>query len=583
VKNRTGIVVLALLVAGVLSVHATGQQEAPVSQQRAYEIVNGVPKYDPPITLTKTLTIPTSESETWFQAGGTPTDNAYTQWARETLGIIWKAAWIAPDDQTNNQRISLAAAANDLPNVIEAANSEIHKLARGGQLMEVESLLVTHGSDLTQYLYFNEAMKATNDRLFLPVTYQGQAYAVPRVDAPLGGASNNHFIRKDVLDELGLEVPSTLSEFEDTLKAVADAYPSMIPFYIYSQSDQDFIKGVEVVTNAYGAAPGKWIERNGQLAYGSIQPEVKLALEHLARWYADGLIDPEFITNTQAGGHPKVVSGNVFSLYSNWWFFYGTYRDLAQNVDGASMYPVPVFEAPGYEPAIWGGIPLSSSTAISVGTENPEALIFELNEKHESGLRNDKDLREKFEFRYPPSDPNAVSGISVPGPRYFNFSDVPEGVKLDHNNAALNSHAYFGIDAGGRPLGGDAIPGRFFAIRDAIRNDNVEELTGLQAVSYNSLTGGFSLILQDFMVYMDMWEDQIDKGLYRFTEYQGPPTESQSRRGAYLLGLEQEAFARIVTGSRSIDHFDEFVQQWLANGGSEITDEVNAWYESVGQ
>ena len=35
---------------------------------------------------------------------------------------------------------------------------------------------------------------------------------------------------------------------------------------------------------------------DGSLGYGSVQPEMKEALEAYTQWYKDGIVDPEFTT-----------------------------------------------------------------------------------------------------------------------------------------------------------------------------------------------------------------------------------------------------------------------------------------------
>jgi putative aldouronate transport system substrate-binding protein len=39
-------------------------------------------------------------------------------------------------------------------------------------------------------------------------------------------------------------------------------------------------------------------------------------------------------------------------------------------------------------------------------------------------------------------------------------------------------------------------------------------------------------------------------------------------------------FTTIITGSKPLSAFDEFVGQWKKLGGDKITDEVNRWYET---
>ncbi|MNC82105.1 hypothetical protein D3C75_1354880 [compost metagenome] len=50
-----------------------------------------------------------------------------------------------------------------------------------------------------------------------------------------------------------------------------------------------------------------------------------------------------------------------------------------------------------------------------------------------------------------------------------------------------------------------------------------------------------------------------------------------SRLAGQLPNL-QEAFIRIIMGVEPLDAFDRYAEEWKANGGALITEEVNAWY-----
>ncbi len=54
-----------------------------------------------------------------------------------------------------------------------------------------------------------------------------------------------------------------------------------------------------------------------------------------------------------------------------------------------------------------------------------------------------------------------------------------------------------------------------------------------------------------------------------------------TEKGAYLDKLREETFAQIIMGAQPIDSFDKYVEDWYANGGTEITQEVNDWYAST--
>src|SRR5690606_25674695 len=47
---------------------------------------------------------------------------------------------------------------------------------------------------------------------------------------------------------------------------------------------------------------GLWQERDGQLVYASVQPEMKDALALFRKWYQDRVLDPEFLTGENQGG-----------------------------------------------------------------------------------------------------------------------------------------------------------------------------------------------------------------------------------------------------------------------------------------
>ena len=45
--------------------------------------------------------------------------------------------------------------------------------------------------------------------------------------------------------------------------------------------------------------------------------------------------------------------------------------------------------------------------------------------------------------------------------------------------------------------------------------------------------------------------------------------------------MEKQVYTNIIYGKESPDAFDQFVSDWKAQGGDQITEEVNEWYQSV--
>lgn len=51
-------------------------------------------------------------------------------------------------------------------------------------------------------------------------------------------------------------------------------------------------------------------------------------------------------------------------------------------------------------------------------------------------------------------------------------------------------------------------------------------------------------------------------------------TEAMGEKWTELQELEKEAYLRIISGEEELDYFDIFVEEWLEQGGAQITQEV---------
>lgn len=107
--------------------------------------------------------------------------------------------------------------------------------------------------------------------------------------------SNQPTINKAWLDRLGLEVPTTLEELEDVLRAfkTQDANGNGDP------NDEIPIFGISnylLLPFGYDAIDSDMILRNGEVYYAATSDEYKEGLKWLQKMYAEGLIDPESFT-----------------------------------------------------------------------------------------------------------------------------------------------------------------------------------------------------------------------------------------------------------------------------------------------
>ena len=180
--KRTLCVIMASLTIASSVIGCTSQPEGESQTQGAVsdEKVDFYKKYDPPITLTQGMVC----ADNIFPEGQSVDNNAYTEWCKNEVGILWKSKWVAPDADTNTQKINLAIASNDLPDIVSVDKSIVSKLAKSGQILQLDDYIDKYSSDLNKYV-MQEAQDNENGMLYAPFKYQGGIYGVPSYAHPV--------------------------------------------------------------------------------------------------------------------------------------------------------------------------------------------------------------------------------------------------------------------------------------------------------------------------------------------------------------------------------------------------------------
>lgn len=533
-------------------------------------------KYETPINLT--FSAPIDPSAKWKE-GEAIDNNDFITWAKDTLGINWKAKFTAPNEEEQKNKMNISMATGDLPDSIYADISQMAVLADGGYLnTDIEGLIEKYGSPLLKYT-IQKAQEATNGNFFTAFSKDGKAYALPNGLDTWGMSWYSTFIRKDILDELGKPVPETLEQFEDVLAAYKAKFPKNYPVSL----DKDILAGnaskISPAMQANGAYPQRWLKASdGSLVYGSVQPEVKKGLETLAKWYQDGYIDKSFVTQDFNKVTEAIGSGNTLTITGDWWFVFWPFPNTAKAVPNAKFVSTSLKGPDGVAKTI-GQNPFSKAIGISAKSKNPEAFIYQLNEYVDSYLRNKTDLRAlmkkeyNYDFKYSPEtiesstpiDPKAEDGLKefkrvMPGPNYFSND--------------LHPKYYPGFW-----FNGD-VEGSFNNTKAQVDADASGDLSKLEP---NLVSG-----IKSFKEEAKTWDTVVSeialtekmKGNLFQDNFLGSPTKTMVEKGAYLQKIELEIFTKIIMGAAPSSDFDKFVSDWNKAGGEEITKEVNDWFKT---
>lgn len=144
--------------------------------------------------------------------------------------------------------------------------------------------------------------------------------------------------RQDLLDEIGMEVPETIDEWEAVLTAMKDKveYPLYIrlePTWLAASSN--------VLVGAYGIGAGFYVD-NGVVKYGPYEKAFKDWVAKMADWYEKGLINTDFAKPDSKTVSSNFVNGKIGMTIGSNGSEFGTWLPiLRENVEGAELVPVP--------------------------------------------------------------------------------------------------------------------------------------------------------------------------------------------------------------------------------------------------
>lgn len=540
-------------------------------------------KYEEPITLTTHAVVTTNNV---FQEGDSAESNGMTRWYENELGIQWKMAWTSGDGESNSQRLDLAFASDDLPDVISPSIAQLAKYVAAGKIQPLDDLIEQYASPLVKWA-IKDVEEQTAGAFFAPVTIGGHIYALPQMSDTLAWWTNN-FIRTDILEEMGCEMPTTLAELEAIFDKYIEMYPGQYPV-VLSKDLQDSGNTFQTVLTACNAYMDMWMEdENGELVYTSIQPEMRTALERMATWYEKGYIDPEFVV-VDGNKESEIVSGGDWLFCYGYWHKIATFCNTWANVEGSEISAVPFLLGDDGTCSVMKNAWYTSINAITTSCEHPEAAIYALNAFWDSYYRNDVELREMlaaegYNWHYPVTearDPINVDEVNekysyVAEPKLLWKFDYPEelvgpGFMNDYYTHGNLTYGFYGRLC-------SRANNDYATIAAAVKAGMDESLLTEEAKqTWKDWYQSNPKMLTTFATSYDIWKDLPIK----VNKFCTSDTPAMVEKNAYLQKLELECFTNIIMGTKPIEAFDQFVEDWKTNGGDLITQEVNEWYAST--
>ncbi|WP_019424548.1 extracellular solute-binding protein [Paenibacillus sp. OSY-SE] len=278
-----------------------------------------------------------------------------------------------PSGQEADQ-FNLMLASGKLPDVIEYSWGGVAKgpdqAIKEKRILRLNELIEKYAPNLSKVLADRPDLKK------LVTTDEGNIYVFPflRPEQELL-TFMGPTIRQDWLDKLGLQVPTTIEEWEKMLIAFRDGDPNgngkkdEIPF---------LLRDINVAfVGAYGITDGFY--REGEvIKYGPIQPQYKDYVTMLNRWYKEGLLDKDYATTDGKLQDAKMTGNLLGSLVTYNGSGVGRYMNLMKEKDPSfklvgAPYPtaIPGQKALGQADSPFAGV----GAAVSASASNPEEIV----------------------------------------------------------------------------------------------------------------------------------------------------------------------------------------------------------------
>ena len=499
-------------------------------------------KYDPPITITMVRSTNDSMETHIFAKlpGETIDDNRWTRLIEEELGIKIELEWVAKGADQYNQKFNVSIATGALPDLINVNAIQLKQLAEADLLANLNDVYPNYATPLSK--------KIIDDGGLIPLqiaTYNDKLLGIPRVNA---NHENVNFIwlRTDWLERDGLQPPETMDDLQNIIKSfVANGESGTVGMALQKNLwGQDYAV-LDGFFNAYHAYPNNWVEVDGKMAYGSIQPEMKLALAELAKMYEDGLLDKEFSVKEGGKEAELTIGGLNGAFYGAHWNGLYPLQDNRINDPDAEWRAFPIVSADDKVAMTQSNVGTADWFSMSKECKNPEAVMKLFN------------LYVKMTF-----DPEEQD--------YITYSNPPGTEGVWQLSPVVTYLAVKNMD-------------NYRNIQEPLKTGDPGNLFGEQLTMYENCK-----LFQDGDETMWGWyktfgpnsswsvveQYELDKRVL-LSGYSGAPTETMVEKKTTLDKMQNELITKIIMGQESLDAFDKFVTDWLSLGGQAITDEIN--------
>lgn len=357
---------------------ATGSEESSEAGEPSGEAVNGTNPGNVLPIVTEPVTLTIAKERHMLDTTKSYNEKASFKNITEETGLTLEFVELAAG--TAAEKVPLMLAGGDMPDVFWALLSDAQILQNETQLVPLEDMLETFAPNSMKTY-----SELGTDWRTIATTPSGHIYGMlSRYESLYENTGDGiQIINKKWLEAVNKEVPTTLDEYYEVLKAFkeqdpngngqADEIPYCFAEDMWCASITNDI-GMWGIGNGYGDTNSNFHIRDGKVSGTVNTPEYREYLEFFHKLYAEGLIDAEgFSQNTEVFSNK--IKNNQVGTYYSWTAL--EYLSSEQEKDWVVLPTIAAKE--GVQPVANGEIDRSTINkngwVITTQCDHPEAAL----------------------------------------------------------------------------------------------------------------------------------------------------------------------------------------------------------------
>lgn len=410
--------------------------------------------------------------------------------------------------------------------LINCSPSQFRTLMSQGACLPLNDLLNEYGKDI---------VAGNKQAIWDALTGDdGNIYGIPYMYPHSHEIATFMVCRLDLMKEAGCDtIPTTTDELYDTLKKLKAHFgnqyiPFAGPFIVPSEGNLQWVIPTTIAC-AFGIYNDWMVNENGEVYYITEAEKFPEMIEYLTKLYDEGLVDPDWAINTDATLKEKFSAGKTIICAAN--------RALPDFCSQALIDNVGIsWDDLGYISALKG----PDGTCTYQSTENLNQVSF-----------------------IPVSHPdNAADTINWCNIRINNQLLIEIGEEGKHFNYDSEGkiepiNPIFAEERGNSYWYNDTTNQEDFEFQWPAR---VRKSAGQwHAFSAVTMNADQSVFVPNYFAFM-------------------PAKENYAKYNTALFNSLQDWILQVMSGSRTINDLDTFVSDWKNNGGEEVRNDLQTWY-----